>query len=123
MVMDVINSGVKNDASPWMYMIWMYSVQQAWFAMQLIRIGQKDTYHYSWLWAQQQSIQKAPLQKYAILENHASREKNKSKVSISGPDLNDPNNRAHFFARRTISLSSYVANSGVTIMKKKIISI
>lgn len=45
--------------------------------------------------------------------------KGQIEVSISGPDLNDPFQRAHFSIEELGKLSSYITNSGVTIIKKK----
>lgn|SRR5690554_493868 len=45
--------------------------------------------------------------------------KKQIQVSVSGPDLNDPTNRALFTFEELTLLSPYVINSGVTIMKKK----
>lgn len=39
-------------------------------------------------------------------------------VSVSGPELNDPLNRAKFGYEDMSKLNQYVMNNGVTIMKK-----
>ena len=45
--------------------------------------------------------------------------KKQIEIAISGPDLNDPANRALFTFEELAKLSGYEVNSGVTILKKK----